>query len=254
MRSLTLAILLSAATATAASAGTVVGFQDDFDSFALGTDWQATSWQGAVGVPDVTLAGGVNHNGPITLQMGSSQDDGEFRGIETIDSIPVSNVLSLTLDVRTTAANAHMPIEAALVGSSGEWVNMFYTYTAWTSNVTDSAGDSASWGQWYGGTQPQYYRRWVMTLDDIGLLAQVFDEPGTLRWSQTFTGLTLGDLGGTAKIVLRQQEGGVSPGTAAPTVWVDYVALTGLVPEPSTFALAAFGLLGLAFWGRRRRR
>jgi len=34
----------------------------------------------------------------------------------------------------------------------------------------------------------------------------------------------------------------------------DSVTDVTAVPEPSTFALAAFGLLGLLGWGRRRRR
>jgi len=37
-------------------------------------------------------------------------------------------------------------------------------------------------------------------------------------------------------------------------IWVDNAMLIGLIPEPSTFALAAVGLLGLLACGRRRRR
>ena len=53
--------------------------------------------------------------------------------------------------------------------------------------------------------------------------------------------------------------GSPTPGYAYVYDGIMYVALgngTGLaaVPEPSTFALATLGLLGLAFYGRRRRR
>ena len=266
MRTLSIAILMTALATSPASAGTVSLFQDDFDTFSLGTAWQATSWDGgiagqnATGVPDVTLAGGVTHGGAVTLEMASGTNDlsVEFKGIETIGSIPITDVFSVTLDVRTTGANSHMPIEAALVGSSGEWMKMYYTYSAWTSNYDDSAGNHDDWGSWYSGTDPGAYRRWDMTIDDLGVTSQIFDAGDTLRNTWTFTGLTLADLGSTAKLVLRQQLGGTpaSPGTAAPRVWVDYVSLIADGAEPGTFVLlAAGGLYTIGYgWGRRRRR
>ena len=266
MRTLSIAILMTALATSPASAGTVSLFQDDFDTFSLGTAWQATSWDGGVsgenatGVPDVTLAGGVTRSGAVTLEMASGTNDlgVEFKGIETIDSIPTTGVFSLTLDVRTTGANSHMPIEAALVGSSGEWMKMYYTYAAWKSNYDDSAGNHDDWGSWSSGTTPGEYRRWVMTIDDLGVTSEIYDASDTLRNTWTFTGLTLADLGSTAKLVLRQQLGGTpaSPGTAAPRVWVDYVSLIADVPEPGTFVLlAAGGLCAVGYgWGRQRRR
>ncbi len=263
MRTLTMAALITVVATSAASGTTVTLFQDDFNSFALGTTWQATTWDGGVsgenatGAPDASLVGGVNHGGPITLQMGSLGDantTAEFKGVETIASFPITNPFPLTLDVRTTAANTHMPIEVGLLGSSGEWMKMFYTYSAWTNNFLDSAGDSDSYGLWPSGMTPGAYRRWVMTVDDSGVTALVYDASDTLRWSDTFSGLKLADLGSTATLVLRQQKGGstASPGTTAPTAWVDSVTLTANVPEPSTIILAALGLLGLMFRPRKR--
>jgi MYXO-CTERM domain-containing protein len=49
---------------------------------------------------------------------------------------------------------------------------------------------------------------------------------------------------------------GLINGTTA-FLWIDTVnhdILLGVVPEPSTFSLAALGLLGLASFGRRRKR
>ncbi|NQT37735.1 MAG: PEP-CTERM sorting domain-containing protein, partial [Planctomycetes bacterium] len=41
--------------------------------------------------------------------------------------------------------------------------------------------------------------------------------------------------------------------TAFDNVWFNQQSVAAAVPEPSTFALAALGLLGLGWYGRRRR-
>lgn len=264
MRTLIMAALIAAVAVGTASAATVTRFQDDFNTFTLGTSWQATSWDGGVagqnstGAPNVTLTGGVTHGSAVTLEMasGTNNTNVEFKGIETITPIPITGLVSLTLDVRTTAGNSHMPIEVGLLGSSGEWMKMYYTYTAWTTNYDDSDGNHDAWGHWHSGTAPSEFRRWVMTIDDLGVTAEIFDASDTLRNTWTYPGLTLADLGNTATLVLRQQLGGTpaSPGTAAPRVWVDSVTLTAVVPEPATAILFGCGVLGLVGWGWRRRR
>ena len=251
MRTLCALVLAGAMLAGTAAADAIL-FDDGFDTFSLGTDWQAMTWDvgGTPGLPN-TLIGGVNHNGPITLQMGSDSAAPDWRGIETIVAIPTPGGESeLTVTCRTTAANSHLPIEFAIVGESGDWASMNYTYAAWTANYADSDGNSGSWGSWYSGTDPGQYRRWEMIFGTAGVVANVYDASDTLRTTWSFAGPTLADLGASFDLVLRQNRGGISQGTANPTVWVDFVRASS-VPEPATLSLLAFGGLGLI--ARRRR-
>ena len=254
MRSGSVVVLVIALAACTASAEMIL-FQDSFDTFSLGTTWQATAWGGATGAPDVKLLGGQSHGGELTLDMGSGNDNAEFKGIETVSSIPIDGMVSLTLDVRTTAANAHLPIEATLLGESGDWAQMYYTYTAWTNNYSDSAGNSDALGSWPSGMTPGTYRRFVITADLAGVTAEVYDQTDTLRWSQSFTSFNLSDLGDSVDVLLRQQKGLIEPpdGHYAPLVYVDQVTLTGYTPEPTTLTLLALGGLGLAVRRRRAR-
>ena len=183
--------------------------------------YRVTAWDGGVagqnatGVPDVVLTANVDHDGAATLQMTSSTNNAsaEFKGIETVAAIPTNGILSLTLDVRTTAGNSQ---DRGRFGRVDEDV---LHDTAWTEELRRRITD---WGDWHSGTRYDEYRRWVMTIDGTGI-AEIYDAGDTLRETWSFTGLTLADLGTTASVVLRQQLGGdfASPGTAAPTVWVD---------------------------------
>jgi MYXO-CTERM domain-containing protein len=245
MRKAVLLLLVLAAACAAAMAQPIELFHDGFDTFALGTTWQATDWGGTPGAPNV-LIGGEAHSGPVTLHMASTSGTGTMRGIETAGTIDITGMVSLTLDVRTTAANTNntTPVEVSLLGETGEWMRQYYTYTAWTNHYDDSSGNHSAWGQWYSGMQPQYFRRYVKTVDLDGTHAQVYDETGALRWSQSYSGLTIHDLGSAADIVIRQHD------AANPHIWVDYATLSGYTPEPATLTLLALGGLGLL---RRRK-
>jgi hypothetical protein len=210
-------LLLAALTADPCKAGTISLFQDDFNSFSLGSAWQATAWQGATGAPS-TLIGGVNSGGAITLQMGSSTTSTEWKGIETISAIPVGNVMSLILNARTTGSTTGLNashIEVTLRGSSGAWMKAYYTYEGWTNNYLDSDGNIGTFGLWPTPLlYPANYRRWTFAVDPLGVTASVIDDAGTVRWSQTYSSFTLDDLGSSVSIVLRQD------GFNSPTVCI----------------------------------
>ena len=253
-------VLLASVVVTGTAAADAILLEDGFNTFSLGTAWQATSWDGgtagenATGAPDVSLLGGVSHGGAVTLQMGSDGAPPEWKGIETIAAITAPGGASaLTLNVRTTAANAHLPIEVGLLGESGEWVKMYYTYNAWTTNYSDSDGNTASWGSWYSRTAPGSFRRWEMTIGVAGVVANIYDDLDVLRNTWTFAGPTLADFGSTVDVVLRQQRAGLDPGSFPPTVYVDSVRVSS-VPEPATLSLLAFGGLGILARRRRTRR
>ena len=247
MRTGSVVVLVIALAACTASAEMIL-FQEDFNTFSLGTTWQATAWDGATGAPNV-LTGGVNHGGPITLQMASTTGSTAMKGIETIIPVSIDGMVSVTLDVRTTAANVNndTSIEATFLGESGDWAQMYYTYTAWTNHYEDSEGNSDSFGLWPSNMAPGNYRRFVITADLAGVTAEVYDQTDTLRWTQSFTNFNLSDLGDSVDIVLRQDD------YLGPIVFVDYVSVSGYTPEPTTLTLLALGGLGLAVRRRRAR-
>lgn len=79
----------------------------------------------------------------------------------------------------------------------------------------------------------------AMLIDSVSSKGVVLDNfgDGTLnKWQ------VLGDAG------VVDESFGIDPWTG------DHMAILGVLPEPSTFALATFGLLGLLFYGWRRRR
>jgi len=219
-------------------------FQDDFDTFALGATWQGTTWGGTSGAP-TTLIGGASYNGAIALEVAGT-GSGAMRGIELINPLDVTGALSLTLDVRTSASNFSYPVEVSLRGETGAWMRMFYTYTAWTNNYDDSSGNAVSWGGWFGGMQPDYYRRYFMNVTDTGVDVAIYDEPGNLRWAQSFGGLSVSDFGNSVDVAIRQLDD-----HWATRIWVDYVSVSAVTPEPTTLTLLG---LGLAAMVRRRRR
>jgi hypothetical protein len=83
-------------------------------------------------------------------------------------------------------------------------------------------------------------------------------------FTQALTGQSLETFSGSgdlSRFVIQQQTGNGSQITRAwademrlGTTFADVTAVTFLIPEPSTLLLAALGLLGLAFCGRRRKR
>jgi hypothetical protein len=234
--------------------GDVVLLQDNFDSFALGTTWQGTTWQGATGAPDGVLAGGVTQNGAVALRMNSVTGISDWKGIETIAPISLAGMRSITLDVRTTADNINnaSPIEVTLLGDSGKWMKFYYTYTAWQNNYLDSDGHTGVLGSWPSGMDPYQYRRWIFQVADGGVAVSVRDKDDVLRWGPTsFSSPSLSGLGSSVDIVLRQNK------NLGSNIYVDYVTLTGTVPEPSTLVMAiGIGVTGLLarFWRRKRGR
>lgn len=114
--SILLAMLLTTLPLSA-SAGTVL--DDQFDSFVLGTTWQATG----AGVPSDYLA--FENNGTDKyLHMGSIGAVNEFRGVEAIAPISLAGVAQLVVDVRLRPINqggigTPSAAEVAVLGASG---------------------------------------------------------------------------------------------------------------------------------------
>lgn len=225
-------------------------FHDDFNSFNLGTNWQGTTWQGATGVP-TGLTGNVSYNSATALQMYLAAGSTGWKGLETVNTFPIGDKLSVKLDVRTTAANVDSasPMEVTLKGSSDEWAKWFYTYTAWTNNYLDSDGHTGSFGQWPSNMQPSEYRRWVLEVDQSGVTATLLDKFDVQRWSNHYPSPTLQDLGTNVSILLRQ----AGHSTNVIYTYVDYVDLTATVPEPSTLLLLVAGGLSWLVFTRSRR-
>lgn len=250
-----LLLVLAVVRACASQAQAVMLFDDDFSTFSLGTTWQATSFDGATGAPDVALSS----NGTL-LEMQSGTDNADYRGIETIASISTNYILSFTLDGRVDVLNtgsdaSPAAIELILAGSSGAWVKASASQNTtagpdWSDDYADSAGNTAGSGSFAHSPVTQL-RRFVLSVDGTGVGLTVYNEDDSLNaFSASFANLTLGDFGDSVDIVLRQLK--VSGGNNA-RGRVDFVTLSATtMPEPGTLWCTALGAAVLL--GRRRRR
>jgi hypothetical protein len=239
------------------SATAVTILDDEFSSFSLGTTWKAASVLGATGEPDVTLSSDGNF-----LTMVSGSDNSDFRGIETIASIPTASYTSITLDARVKpgafgVSDSSRMIEVTLSGSSGAWVSAFASGNTapgpdWSDDYADSAGNSATTGS-FAHCAPlcDSFRRFILSIDGSGVALEVRNEDDTVHsFNPSFSNLTLSDFGSDITIALRHLKvlGGNNAGGLVDRVAVNAI----LVPEPSTALLLASGLVAMAA-GRRRR-
>lgn len=228
----------SALCATAQCASATILFQDNFDSFSLGTIWQPGPESIA---PDQTLQV-INDGGKNVLDMASSYGGAIRRpGIATITPISTAGFTSITADVLfKSLSGTNVSMEFVLIGNLGgdRWyIQPFQNYhLAWdhSPNVI------------YTPTSPGVYYDISLTMDFQGTHVALMDTSNNVLATADYAPNTLSTLGTSFTIALAQATGGTTP-----EAYVDHVTVVG-TPEPSTLAMLA--LSAASFLNIRRRR
>ena len=95
-------------------AGYAVLFRDDFDAFSLGARWAAI----AEGKPNLALHAAADGKRSV-LRMRSQGDYGAYKGIQTVDSIPIDGLADLQIEVCFQPREGeNPPLEIRVVGAS----------------------------------------------------------------------------------------------------------------------------------------
>ncbi|MEX2170838.1 MAG: PEP-CTERM sorting domain-containing protein [Pirellulales bacterium] len=253
-KGIALALLL---TALPLSVPAAIVLDEPFDSFVLGTTWQATP----AGAPNETLAF-VNDGTTTYLHMASIGAVSEFRGIETIAPISLAGVASLVVDVRLRPINeggngTPSAAEVAVLGASGEFSRAVasspYSPGAWADSYIDSDGTNVKTDFAHcasGGCDS--YRRFVLTIDGAGTSMAAYNADGSLNaFSASNPALTLASYGSEVDIALRQMQ--VANEVAARGFFDSVTVSTTAIPEPTGMMLLGLGALGLFVLRRRNK-
>ena len=150
-------------------------FEDPFDEFQVGTDWQAHR----DGEPEDVL--GINAPSVFlsVLEMISDGFGDETRGVETITPISLTGLTNVTVDVRLRPINQGIngtfaAAEVALLGNSGESLQ---------------ASDAL--------------RRFVITVHESGTLLEILNDDESFNTS-IVSSFSISDLGSEFDVALRQ--------------------------------------------------
>jgi hypothetical protein len=174
-------------------------FSDHFQSFSLGTRWQAVK----DAPPNVMLKATID--GDRTVLSMQSQADGTYcKAIETVEPIPLDGLKVLTVAILfQPRQGAHPPLELHVVGGETT-VRMLIQPDRVAAGAIRFGQEDASFSP--AGVYWNYrYYRFVLSLDDKGVTASFKDSvnPKPL-WEKHFDKLTLATFGSSVKIMLRQ--------------------------------------------------
>lgn len=240
--------------ATACFGATV--FEESFDSLELGTIWK----EHGAGAPNIEWAIIPAHDSQV-LSMRSNGEDDEYYGIETIDSISLTNVSSLTLTTRIRPINngvegARAAAEVALLGGSGEIARTFSSNNAgpdpesindWANHYEDSLGNFSDSPPWpHCDVACDAIRNFVLTITAEGTTLATFDDMHSLEepnWETTIDDFKLADLGISFKVAARQ--GTVSGGDDA-VGFIDHILVETTLGASIPGDFSANGMLDLA--------
>jgi len=174
--------------------------------------------------PNGSNATGWTKSGAYGLYDGSG-NGGPYAGLR--DYVPGNGT--------NTTVGAYQTLTGPLVGGT-QYTLSFYA-NPW---VAQGRAQNVRVGQYNGGSYDSDASYGPLPLS-------VIDTPTVDAWE--FRSYTFTAVGGENTVYF-----GTAPGaTGNQGCDIDNVSLT-VIPEPSTIALSALGLLGLLAWGRRRRR
>jgi hypothetical protein len=220
-------------------------FQDDFNTFSLGTTWQA-----AGNAPDQALQV-INDGGRSVLDMATSLNSA---GIETITPISLAGLTSITADLLFTSFQGSMELDIIGNGSGHErWYLQAYSSSAYRLSWDHDPANYEYIDQYgvnrviYAPMNRAQYYDVTLTLDSQGSHISIYDTSGNLLAPTCdYAANTLSSLGSNFTMSLLQGTGGAPVET-----YLDSITVTG-APEPTPYALMIV-CIG-AFFGCRRLR
>jgi hypothetical protein len=181
-------------------------FSDSFESFSLGTRWQAIK----DGPPNLSLRAVIDGNRTV-LAMQSEAENVQCRGIETIEPIPIEGMESVTVSTLFQPRQGYNPLLELHVVGGPATARLIMAPHALEVGADVTVAASATCQERYQTVLSKHYGsnyrydRFVLSLNAKGVTASFLDSVSPKpRWETHFDKVTLADFGSNVKIVLRQ--------------------------------------------------